>query len=146
MMLWLRRGARGKQPALWWHRPSDASCGGAPSWSQHVGLANFQLFLKNISSMLHDDGLFYMQVAGLRKGSNWQDTQWGLFMSRYIFPGADASTKGRKGASAAMRPMGKLRGTSSTLYQFMCKDLYTRLNQHTWVAYMMHARLRSSAA
>ena len=33
-----------------------------------------------------------MQVAGLRKGSNWQDTQWGLFMSRYIFPGADAST------------------------------------------------------
>ena len=32
------------------------------------------------------------QVAGLRKGSNWQDTQWGLFMSRYIFPGADAST------------------------------------------------------
>ena len=32
------------------------------------------------------------QVAGLRKGANWQDTQWGLFMSRYIFPGADAST------------------------------------------------------
>jgi len=50
------------------------------------------LFLKNVSSMLDDDGLFYMQVAGLRKGSNWQDTQWGLFMSRYIFPGADAST------------------------------------------------------
>jgi len=42
--------------------------------------------------MLEDDGLFYMQVAALRKGSNWQDTQWGLFMSRYIFPGADAST------------------------------------------------------
>ena len=42
--------------------------------------------------MLEDDGMFYMQVAGLRKGSNWQDTQWGLFMSRYIFPGADAST------------------------------------------------------
>ena len=33
-----------------------------------------------------------MQGAGLRKGSNWQDVQWGLFMSRYIFPGADAST------------------------------------------------------
>jgi hypothetical protein len=31
-------------------------------------------------------------VAGLRKGSNWQDVQWGLFMSKYIFPGADAST------------------------------------------------------
>ena len=33
-----------------------------------------------------------LQVAGLRKGFTWQDTQWGLFMSRYIFPGADAST------------------------------------------------------
>ena len=31
-------------------------------------------------------------MAGLRKGSNWQDVQWGLFMSKYIFPGADAST------------------------------------------------------
>ena len=57
-----------------------------------VGIANFQLFLTNCRDMLKDDGLFYMQVAGLRKGSNWQDTQWGLFMSRYIFPGADAST------------------------------------------------------
>ena len=42
--------------------------------------------------MLEDDGMFMMQVAGLRKGSNWQDTNWGLFMSKYIFPGADAST------------------------------------------------------
>ena len=57
-----------------------------------MGIANFQLFLTNCRDMLKDDGLFYMQVAGLRKGSNWQDTQWGLFMSRYIFPGADAST------------------------------------------------------
>jgi len=60
--------------------------------AEHVGLANFQLFLKNIYGMLEDDGMYYMQVAGLRKGSNWQDTQWGLFMSRWIFPGADAST------------------------------------------------------
>merc|ERR1719487_1342356 len=35
--------------------------------------------------MLKDDGMFYMQVAGLRKGSNWQDTQWGLFMPRYWY-------------------------------------------------------------
>jgi len=67
-------------------------CISAVEMAEHVGLKNFQLFLKNVSSMLDDDGLFYMQVAGLRKGSNWQDTQWGLFMSRYIFPGADAST------------------------------------------------------
>lgn len=64
----------------------------AVEMAEHVGIANFQLFLTNVKNMLEDDGLFYMQVAGLRKGSNWQDTQWGLFMSRYIFPGADAST------------------------------------------------------
>ena len=64
----------------------------AVEMAEHVGIANFQLFLGKVRSMLKDDGLFYMQVAGLRKGSNWQDTQWGLFMSRYIFPGADAST------------------------------------------------------
>ncbi|KAL3910437.1 MAG: hypothetical protein SGPRY_009055 [Prymnesium sp.] len=67
-------------------------CISAVEMAEHVGIANFQLFLQNIAKMLDDDGLFYMQVAGLRKGSNWQDTQWGLFMSRYIFPGADAST------------------------------------------------------
>jgi len=64
----------------------------AVEMAEHVGIANFGLFLDKVRSMLKDDGLFYMQVAGLRKGSNWQDTQWGLFMSRYIFPGADAST------------------------------------------------------
>jgi len=64
----------------------------AVEMAEHVGIANFGLFLHNVRSMLEDDGIFYMQVAGLRKGSNWQDTQWGLFMSRYIFPGADAST------------------------------------------------------
>jgi cyclopropane fatty-acyl-phospholipid synthase-like methyltransferase len=60
--------------------------------AEHVGIANFQLFLGNIYDMLEDDGMYLMQVAGLRKGANWQDTQWGLFMSKYIFPGADAST------------------------------------------------------
>lgn len=65
----------------------------AVEMAEHVGLANFtQPFLSSIFKMLKDDGLFFMQVAGLRKGSNWQDVQWGLFMSKYIFPGADAST------------------------------------------------------
>jgi cyclopropane fatty-acyl-phospholipid synthase-like methyltransferase len=60
--------------------------------AEHVGIANFQTYLKVIKDVMHDDGMFLMQVAGLRQGSNWEDTQWGLFMSRYIFPGADAST------------------------------------------------------
>jgi cyclopropane fatty-acyl-phospholipid synthase-like methyltransferase len=32
-----------------------------------------------------------MQVAGLRQGASWGDVGWGLFMARYIFPGADSS-------------------------------------------------------
>lgn len=60
--------------------------------AEHVGLANFQTYLGIVKELLQPDGTFLMQVSGLRKGSNWQDTAWGLFMSKYIFPGADAST------------------------------------------------------
>mmetsp|Transcript_16044 Transcript_16044/g.46814 ORF Transcript_16044/g.46814 Transcript_16044/m.46814 type:complete len:526 (+) Transcript_16044:108-1685(+) len=60
--------------------------------AEHVGLENFQTYLGIVNELLEDDGVFLMQVSGLRKGSNWEDTAWGLFMSKYIFPGADAST------------------------------------------------------
>mmetsp|Transcript_16385 Transcript_16385/g.44182 ORF Transcript_16385/g.44182 Transcript_16385/m.44182 type:complete len:298 (-) Transcript_16385:473-1366(-) len=60
--------------------------------AEHVGLENFQQYLSIVSELLDDEGVFLMQVSGLRKGSNWEDTAWGLFMSKYIFPGADAST------------------------------------------------------
>lgn len=61
--------------------------------AEHVGLANFvDPYLSGVYRLLEDDGIFLMQVAGLRQGSNWEDVAWGLFMSRYIFPGADAST------------------------------------------------------
>ncbi|GMI41054.1 hypothetical protein TrCOL_g12418 [Triparma columacea] len=60
--------------------------------AEHVGLANFQTYLNKVKTNLEDDGAFYMQVAGLRKGSDWKDISWGIFMAQYIFPGADAST------------------------------------------------------
>lgn len=62
--------------------------------AEHVGLANFiDPYLKNVKRLLKNkDSLFLMQVAGLRQGSNWQDVAWGLFMGKYVFPGADAST------------------------------------------------------
>lgn len=60
--------------------------------AEHVGLENFQKYLSIVNELLDDEGVFLMQVSGLRKGSNWEDTAWGLFMSKYIFPGADAST------------------------------------------------------
>lgn len=62
--------------------------------AEHVGLANFvDPFLTSVHKMMaKKDSKFLLQVSGLRQGANWQDVQWGLFMSKYIFPGADAST------------------------------------------------------
>merc|ERR1712087_127766 len=34
---------------------------------------------------------FYLQIAGLRRAWQYEDLVWGLFMNRYVFPGADAS-------------------------------------------------------
>ena len=48
--------------------------------AEHVGLANFQMYLEKVKTNLEDDGAFYIQVAGLRKGSDWKDIAWGLFM------------------------------------------------------------------
>jgi cyclopropane fatty-acyl-phospholipid synthase-like methyltransferase len=60
--------------------------------AEHVGITHFQEYLHSVIDHLDDQGMFLMQVSGLRKGSDWHDVQWGLFMSKYIFPGADAST------------------------------------------------------
>lgn len=66
---------------------------------EHVGIRKFDGFIKMIYDMLEEDGMFYIQQAGLRanpgifsKGPHWQDLVWGLFMNEYIFSGADAST------------------------------------------------------
>ncbi len=66
---------------------------------EHVGIRKFGGFIKMIYDKLEDDGMFYIQQAGLRanpgllkKGEHWQDLIWGLFMRENIFPGADAST------------------------------------------------------
>jgi cyclopropane fatty-acyl-phospholipid synthase-like methyltransferase len=59
--------------------------------AEHVGIKNFQNFLLQVNDMLKDEGIFYLQIAGLRRSWHWEDLVWGLFMGRYIFPGADAS-------------------------------------------------------
>ncbi|QRK06769.1 class I SAM-dependent methyltransferase [Archangium violaceum] len=64
--------------------------------AEHVGVKNFQGFMRQVHDMLTDDGLFYLQIAGLRAkqgllGYHLEDLVWGLFMNKYIFPGADAS-------------------------------------------------------
>lgn len=59
--------------------------------AEHVGVKNYQAFLKQIYGMLEDDGLFYIQVCGFRPSWQFEDFIWALFMGKYIFPAADAS-------------------------------------------------------
>ncbi|KAL2182005.1 S-adenosyl-L-methionine-dependent methyltransferase [Thermothelomyces heterothallicus CBS 202.75] len=60
--------------------------------AEHVGVRHFKSFCKQVYDMLDDDGIFFLQIAGLRKSWQYEDLIWGLFMNKYIFPGADAST------------------------------------------------------
>ncbi len=60
--------------------------------SEHVGVRKFKAFLQQVYDMLDDDGIFFLQYSGLRKSWQYEDLIWGLFMNKYIFPGADAST------------------------------------------------------
>jgi sphingolipid C9-methyltransferase len=59
--------------------------------AEHVGIKNFQRFLLQVRGLLKDDGIFYLQIAGLRRSWQYEDFVWGLFMGKYIFPGADNS-------------------------------------------------------
>jgi cyclopropane fatty-acyl-phospholipid synthase-like methyltransferase len=59
--------------------------------SEHVGVRRYSAFLQQIQSLLKDDGVFYLQIAGLRRAWQYEDLLWGLFMGKYVFPGADAS-------------------------------------------------------
>ncbi|KAI1814848.1 S-adenosyl-L-methionine-dependent methyltransferase [Poronia punctata] len=60
--------------------------------AEHVGVRKLGSFFKQVHDMLDDDGVFFLQIAGLRKSWQYEDLIWGLFMNKYIFPGADAST------------------------------------------------------
>lgn len=59
--------------------------------AEHVGMLRYNEFLTSVRSMLKDDGVFYFQVAGLRRAWDYEDLVWGLFMGEHVFPGADAS-------------------------------------------------------
>jgi sphingolipid C9-methyltransferase len=58
---------------------------------EHVGIKHVGAFYRQVYDLLDDQGLFYMQWTGLRRGSSVEDLVWGLFMAKYIFQGADAS-------------------------------------------------------
>lgn len=69
---------------------------------EHVGIKNLDTYFVKVHELLKDDGLFNLQWTGIRNLYSPQnplsalslkpeDLIWGLFMNRYIFPGADAS-------------------------------------------------------
>lgn len=87
--------------------------------AEHVGIKRYTAFLRKVHGLLKDDGTLYFQVpriavswfqvcsynlssvllfaclsfqvAGLRRGWQYEDLVWGLFMGEHVFPGADAS-------------------------------------------------------
>ncbi|KAJ6455064.1 sphingolipid C9-methyltransferase [Mycena vitilis] len=59
--------------------------------AEHVGVRRYSAFLAQMYELLADDGIFVLQVAGFRQNWQFEDLVWGLFMNKYVFPGADAS-------------------------------------------------------
>ncbi|KAJ7083660.1 cyclopropane fatty acid synthase domain-containing protein [Mycena belliarum] len=59
--------------------------------AEHVGVRRYGAFLAQMYELLSDDGIFVFQVAGFRQCWQFEDLVWGLFMNKYVFPGADAS-------------------------------------------------------
>jgi sphingolipid C9-methyltransferase len=58
---------------------------------EHVGVKNLVGYYEIVRDYLTDEGLALIQWTGLRRGLRPEDLIWGLFMNKYIFPGADAS-------------------------------------------------------
>ncbi len=46
--------------------------------SEHVGVLRYHTFLKQVYDMLEDDGIFFLQIAGLRRAWQLEDLQWGV--------------------------------------------------------------------
>ncbi|KAF6752795.1 sphingolipid C9-methyltransferase [Ephemerocybe angulata] len=59
--------------------------------AEHVGVRRYGEYLRQVYDLLDDDGTFVFQVAGFRPSWQYEDLIWGLFMNKYVFPGADAS-------------------------------------------------------
>ncbi|KAF5856426.1 hypothetical protein ETB97_007423 [Aspergillus alliaceus] len=59
---------------------------------EHVGIRKLTTFFRQCYDMLNDDGSMYVQLSGLRQAWQYEDFVWGLYLNKYIFRGADAST------------------------------------------------------
>jgi len=61
--------------------------------AEHVGSRNFRQYMHQLYDLLEDDGLLYLQMAGPKRDGRKENLAFGLFMAKYIFPGADAARK-----------------------------------------------------
>jgi cyclopropane fatty-acyl-phospholipid synthase-like methyltransferase len=59
--------------------------------AEHVGVKNLRTLFDRIGELLSDDGRVLLQWTGLRRALKAEDLIWGLFVSKYIFPGADGA-------------------------------------------------------
>ena len=44
--------------------------------SEHVGVKNYAAFVQQVRKQLKDDGIFYLQIAGLRRAWQFEDFNW----------------------------------------------------------------------
>jgi sphingolipid C9-methyltransferase len=58
---------------------------------EHVGFKNLGQFAERVYEVLNDNGLFVLQWTGLRRSVKPEDMIWGLFVNKFIYPGADAA-------------------------------------------------------
>jgi len=58
---------------------------------EHVGVRRYSQFMSQLYDLLDDDGVLVYQISGFRECWQYEDLIWGLFMNKYVFPGADAS-------------------------------------------------------
>lgn len=53
----------------------------SPPWKitaffKHVGIRRYSQFLSEVYDLLHDDGIFVLQVAGIRPSWQYEDLIW----------------------------------------------------------------------
>lgn len=52
--------------------------------AEHVGVRHFSSFLTQVYNMLEDDGIFFLQIAGLRKSWQYEDLIWYAISSTHL--------------------------------------------------------------
>ncbi|SCZ88480.1 BZ3500_MvSof-1268-A1-R1_Chr2-1g04438 [Microbotryum saponariae] len=101
--------------------------------AEHVGIRNYNSFLRQVYNLLEDDGILVFQVAGIRPHWQYEDLIWGLFMNKYVFPGADASC-------ALNWVIGRLEGAGFEIKSVDVLGVHYSATLHRWYENWMQNR------